>query len=324
MTEEKLLYLSRRDVEALGVGMRELIDGLEAALAEKGKGAVEMPPKPGIHPRANAFIHAMPAYLPTLDAAGMKWVSGYPANRAKGLPYISGLFILNDPETGVPRAVMDATWITANRTGAATAVAARYLAREDSASAGIIACGVEGRTNLEALACLFDLQQVKAYDIVREHAERFAEEMGEALGLEVEVVDGPRPAVEGLDLVVTSGPILKNPEPVIEPGWLKAGGFACALDFDSYWKASALAEADILATDDKDQLRYYRETGYFRHTPEPHADLGAIICGRAPGRRSEGERAICLNLGLALEDVVTAQMLYDRARRNGIGVWLEL
>lgn len=324
MTEEKLLYLSRRDVEALGVGMRELIDGLEAALAEKGKGAVEMPPKPGIHPRANAFIHAMPAYLPTLDAAGMKWVSGYPANRAKGLPYISGLFILNDPETGVPRAVMDATWITANRTGAATAVAARYLAREDSASAGIIACGVEGRTNLEALACLFDLQQVKAYDIVREHAERFAAEMGEALGLEVEVVDGPRAAVEGLDLVVTSGPILKNPEPVIEPGWLKAGGFACALDFDSYWKASALAEADILATDDKDQLRYYRETGYFRHTPEPHADLGAIICGRAPGRRSEGERAICLNLGLALEDVVTAQMLYDRARRNGIGVWLEL
>ena len=101
--------------------MPDVIAALEAMFREKGAGRVEMPPKPGIHPRADAFIHAMPAYIPALGAAGIKWVSGYPDNQANGLPYIAGLLILNDPETGVPLAVMDAPWITAQRTGAATA-----------------------------------------------------------------------------------------------------------------------------------------------------------------------------------------------------------
>ena len=90
-----------------------------------------MPPKPGVHSRPDAFIHAMPAYIPALHAIGMKWVSGYPANQARGLPYITGLLILNDDETGLPLAVMDCTWITAMRTGAATALAAKYLARPE-------------------------------------------------------------------------------------------------------------------------------------------------------------------------------------------------
>ena len=124
-----ILYLSRRDVEAIQLPMQEIIDALDEMFKEKGRGKVEMPPKPGIHTQPDAFIHAMPAYIPSLQAAGVKWVSGYPANQAKGLPYITGLLILNDPETGVPLAVMDCTWITAKRTGAATAIAAKYLAR---------------------------------------------------------------------------------------------------------------------------------------------------------------------------------------------------
>ena len=88
----------------------------------------------------DAFLHAMLAHIPSLGAAGMKWVAGFPENQAKGLPYVSGLLILNDPETGLPLAVMDCTWITAKRTGAATAVAAKHLARPDSKSAGILAC----------------------------------------------------------------------------------------------------------------------------------------------------------------------------------------
>src|SRR3970040_2286135 len=124
-----ILYLSRRDVEAVNLPMAEIIAALEAMFKEKGLGQTEMPPKPGIHTRPDAFIHAMPAYIPSLGASGVKWVSGYPDNQKKGLPYITGLLILNDPETGVPMAVMDCTWITAMRTGAATAVAAKYLAR---------------------------------------------------------------------------------------------------------------------------------------------------------------------------------------------------
>jgi ornithine cyclodeaminase/alanine dehydrogenase len=102
-----------------------------------------MPPKPGIHTQPDAFIHAMPAYIPALHSAGMKWVSGYPGNQQRGLPYISGLLILNEVETGLPYAVMDCTWITAYRTGAASALSAKYLARSDSQVAGILACGVQ-------------------------------------------------------------------------------------------------------------------------------------------------------------------------------------
>ena len=127
MSEHKILYLSRADVEATGVSMADIINALESAFRELGEGRVEMPPKPGVHSQPDAFIHAMPAYIPALQAIGVKWVSGYPENYKRGLPYITGLLILNDVETGMPLAVMDCTWITAKRTGAATAVAARYL-----------------------------------------------------------------------------------------------------------------------------------------------------------------------------------------------------
>jgi ornithine cyclodeaminase/alanine dehydrogenase-like protein (mu-crystallin family) len=285
---------------------------------------VEMPPKPGIHPRQDAFIHAMPAHIPSAGAAGVKWVSGYPQNRDKGLPYISGLLVLNDPATGIPLAVMDATWITAMRTGAATAVAAKYLARKESHSVGIIACGVQGRSNLEALSCIFDLQHVRAFDIAPEVANRYAAEMEQRFGLEVEVVSDPKAAVADSDLVVTSGPILKQPRPVIEAGWLSPGAFGCALDFDSYWQGSALREADKLATDDVTQLSYYRKAGYFQDTPEPYADLGEITTGRRPGRESAEERTLCVNLGLALEDMATAIRVLQRARELGIGTELPL
>src|SRR5574341_2260051 len=151
MDTSQFLYLSRESVEQVDLDMATIIQLLERAFQEKGAGRVEMPPKPGIHTQPDAFIHAMPAYIPALRSAGIKWVSGYPANQGRGLPYITGLLVLNDVDTGIPLAVMDCSWITAYRTGAATALAARYLARPDSQIAGILACGVQGRTNLEAL-----------------------------------------------------------------------------------------------------------------------------------------------------------------------------
>jgi ornithine cyclodeaminase/alanine dehydrogenase len=304
--------------------MTEIIYALEQMFREKGAGRVEMPPKRGIHPRPDAFLHAMPAYLPRVGASGLKWVAGYPKNQEKGLPYVSGLLILNDPETGLPIAVMDCTWITAMRTGAATAVAAKYLARRQSARVGIVACGVQGRSNLEALSCSFELKGVKAYDIVPEIAARFADEMSKRIGVPVEPVTSAEAAVREMDLIVTSGPILKEPRPAIEPGWLARGAFACPLDFDSYWQGDALRQIDKLATDDVAQMRYYREEGYFRDTPEPYADLGEIVTGTKPGRESEEERTVCMNLGLALDDMATAALVYDRAIQKGIGAELLL
>jgi len=240
MSTHELLYLSMQDVQTVDLPMMEIIDALEVMFREKGQGRVEMPPKPGIHTRPDAFIHAMPAYIPKLESAGIKWVSGYPANQSKGLPYISGLLILNDPDTGLPLAVMDASWITAMRTGAATAVAAKYLARPQSSSVGIIACGVQGRSNLEALACLFNIDTVMAFDVYPQVAEKYAAEMRAKLGIPIEVVATAKAAVRDMDIVVTSGPILKSPNPVIPADWLKPGGFASPVDFDSYWPGKDL------------------------------------------------------------------------------------
>ena len=321
----ELLYLSSEDVARVGLPIAEVIATVEAAFREKGEGRAEMPPKPGIHPMPDAFIHAMPAYLSGMGAAGMKWVSGFPENKKRGLPYISGLLILNDPDTGLPTCVMDAAWVTAKRTAAATAVAAKYLARKESSVFGMLGCGVQGRTNLEAVNSAFGgLERVLAYDIDKDVAGRYANDMKITYGLDVEAVAEPRKAVEGSDIVVTAGPILKHPQPVIDAGWLKEGGFACPLDFDSYWKTEAMNAVDKFCTDDIGQLRYYQTVGYFSGIPEIHADLSEVVLGRKPGRESAEERTMSMNLGVAIEDMATAKLVYEGAKKKNIGTWLPL
>ncbi len=324
MSEQRVLYLSRADVEAANLPMATIIALLEQAFREKGHGRVEMPPKPGIHTMPDAFIHAMPAYIPSMKSAGIKWVSGYPANYERGLPYISGLLILNDAETGIPYSVMDCTWITAFRTGAATALSAKYLARPESEVVGILACGVQGRTNLEALACLFKIRKVFAYDILPVVQERYIRGMSRKLGLEIVGVNDPKKAVAESDIVVTSGPILKHPKPLIDKDWLRRGTFASAVDFDSYFTGAAMAQMDRVSTDDHAQFQYYRSVGYFRQTPDPYADLGEIITGLKPGRQSSDERTMAINLGLALDDMAVAPAICRIAREKGLGTSLPL
>jgi ornithine cyclodeaminase/alanine dehydrogenase len=319
-----LLYLSRADVERVALDMPAIIGLLESAFREKGEGRVELPPKPGIHPKGDAFIHAMPACIPGLKSAGIKWVSGFPDNAKRGLPYISGLIILNDIETGLPYAVMDASWITAHRTGAASALSAKFLARADSEALGILACGVQGRTHLLAMMATFPIKRVLAFDIDPEIQRLFIDEMSGRTGVEIIGVGHPRKAVAESDIVVTSGPILKHPRPTVEKGWLRPGAFASAVDYDSYWMPEALAEMDKLATDDLPQFRYVRSTGYFQRTPEPYADLGEIVVGKKPGRQRADERTMAMNLGLALDDLAVAPEIYRRAKDRGIGTWLPL
>ncbi len=319
-----MLYLSRADVEAVGLDMATIIARLELAFREKGEGRVEVPPKPGIHTQPDAFIHAMPAYIPAMQAAGIKWVSGYPENYRRNLPYISGLLILNDTETGLPLAVMDCTWITAMRTAAASALAAKYLARQDSEVLGVLGCGVQGRTHLEALRVVLPIRRVYAYDIRPEVQQAYVAEMSAEFGVEVIEVEGPRQAVVGCDAVVTAGPILKHPSPAIEPDWLAEGAFASPVDFDSYWQPAALAQVDKYATDDHQQYAYYRSVGYFQQAPTPYADLGELVTGRKPGRENIHERTMAMNLGLALEDMATAVEIYRLAVERDVGTWVPL
>ncbi len=324
MTNDQILYLSQADVTKVNLDMATVIKLLETAFREKGAGKVEMPPKPGIHTMPDAFIHAMPAFIPSLNSAGIKWVSGYPGNQKRGLPYITGLLILNDVETGIPYSVMDCAWITAYRTGAASALAARYLARPESKVAGILACGVQGRTNLEALKVLFPIDKVYAYDIHTERVKEYVKEMSAKLGLEIIEVKEPKQAVVESELVVTSGPILKHPTPAIQKDWLQPGAFGSAVDFDSYWSAGALAQMNRISTDDHAQFEYYKSVGYFQTTPTPYADLGEIVAGLKPGRQSANERTLAMNLGLAMDDMAVAPEIYRRAKAMRIGTWLTL
>jgi ornithine cyclodeaminase/alanine dehydrogenase len=320
-----MLYLSQTDINNLNLSMAEIINQLEVAFMEKAEGRVEMPPKPGIHPGdADNFIHAMPAYIPAMKSAGVKWVSGFPLNTLKGLPYISGLLILNDPETGLPISVMDCVWITAKRTGAATAIAAKHLARPDSSVVGILGCGVQGRSNIEALSVDFPLKQVMAYDKVPDRSAEYALEIEERFGLEVTPVDKPKDAVRGSDIVVTAGPILKRPHATIQKGWMEEGAFASLVDFDSYWHADAMKESDKFCTDDVPQLRHYQEVGYFQDIPPVHAELGELVAEHKQGRETNEERTMACNLGLAMDDMAVAPLIYERSIEKGLGTWLRL
>jgi ornithine cyclodeaminase/alanine dehydrogenase-like protein (mu-crystallin family) len=325
MPENKMLYLSQADVVAVGISMSEIIAALETAFRAKGEGRTEMPPKPGVHPGGgNNFIHAMPAYIQDLKSAGLKWVSGYPENYKRGLPYITGLLIYNDVENGLPLAVMDCVWITAKRTGAASAVAARRLARPESSVMGILGCGVQGQSHAEAFTEIFPLKKILAYDTDADSARRYAAAMSRQLKVEVVAVKTPREAVSGCDIVATAGPILKVPHATIQADWLDEGAFASLVDYDSYWSREALAQAAKFCTDDIPQLKLYQSMGYFQNIPPIHADLGELVTGKKKGRENSKERTMTANLGLAIDDMAVAPLIFARSKEKGIGTWLPL
>ncbi|HCY86348.1 MAG TPA: hypothetical protein DHV36_14530 [Desulfobacteraceae bacterium] len=323
---EQILYLSQKDVADAGLTMDRIIDTVEKGFVEMGNGRVEMPPKPGVHPgEGDNFIHAMPAYIPAMKSCGVKWVSGYPGNPEKGLPYINGLLIYNDPDTGMPLSVMDCTWITAMRTAAASAVSAKYLARPESATIGILACGVQGHTNLEAMNVLFPLKKVLAFDTKKDQADALAEYGQKTLGLDVEIVSDPRSAVTGCDIVVTSGPILKVPHATIKKDWVDEGSFVSCVDFDSFFSRNALAQADKWTTDNLAQYNHYKDhVGFFIDCPDIYAELGELVTGRKKGRETQTERTFAANLGLAMEDMAVCPLIFDLAKDKHLGTWLAL
>ena len=210
------------------------------------------------------------------------------------------------------------------RTAAASAVAAKRLARPESTKLGILGCGVQGISNTEALNVPFSIEEVFAYDIIPEAIEKFSQKIQEKLGLKVTPVRSPQEAVTGCDLIVTAGPILKEPHKTIKAGWLDEGAYASLVDFDSYWEPAALKEVDKFCTDDMKQFEYYKSAGYFQDVPPIHADLGELVAGLKPGRESAKERTIACNLGLALDDMAVAPTIYHRAAEMGIGTWLFL
>ena len=324
----ELLYLSRVDVEGLHLSMREVLRAVDEGFAAKGRGLTEMPPKPGIHTRPDCFIHAMPAYVQKPEVAGLKWVSGYPPNPARGLPYITGLLILNDPETGVPLAVMDCAWITAMRTGASAGISARYLARTDSEAAAFVGCGVQARPSLAALVeTLPALTAVRCYDLLPAATAAFIAEMSaEFPALRFTACESAAAAVREADVVVTAIPIVTAPAPELDAADLREGALAVSLDYDSAWTSAAMRGCDKFCADDVPQLLATRDHGvYFGGIPDAiHADLGELAAGLKPGREHAAERIFSMNMGIAVDDMVTAKALYGLAEERGAGTRLPL
>lgn len=314
-----LLYLSAADVASAAPPPAEIINLVALALTEKANDRVHMPPKPTIHPYPGTLLQAMPAWVEAAHAGGVKWVSAFPENKTRGLPSVSGLIILNDPETGLPEAILDAAWITAARTGAVTAVAARALARPGSRTAGVLGAGVQARANMAALKQVLPrLERVLVYTPSAEGVEAFRQEMG-ACGLKAQAVASPELALREADVVVTATPWPRaSGEPPISPDWLRPGVFASVVDLDASWPAAAVAHFDRRFTDDLPTMAVAREKGTFRAWPEPE-DLGRVIAGLRPGRQRDEERLVAIILGLGIYDVVVARRVVDEARKRGIG-----
>ena len=312
-----MLYLSQEDILDLDIPLGEVIGLVEKGLFEHGKGRVENPPKPGIHSKPDSFIHAMPAYFRGLGIGGLKWVSGYPSNRALGLPQILGVMIVNDMETGVPLAVMDCRWITAVRTAAVTAVTAKFCARKDSETLGIVGCGVQGRMNLLALKEVVpSIERVKIYDIRKEAMERYESDLSGKAGVDITICDGVEPVARGSDILLTATQRLK--EPLIRDEWFEAGCLGFGLEASRAWHGDTILNVDKFITDSWEQTVHFEEQGAFPDgLPELYAELGEVACGAKPGRESDEERILAINIGLALEDVIVANRIYEVARERG-------
>jgi ornithine cyclodeaminase/alanine dehydrogenase-like protein (mu-crystallin family) len=144
------------------------------------------------------------------------------------------------------------------------------------------------------------------------------------LDIDVEIAKTPKAAVSGSDIIVTAGPILKNPHATIQAGWMDNGAFASLVDFDSYWHPRAMMETDKFCTDDTPQMIHYKEMGYFQEIPPVHADLGELVAGKKQGREFSDEKTMTANLGLAIDDMAVAPLIFERAKQKKIGTWLPL
>jgi ornithine cyclodeaminase/alanine dehydrogenase-like protein (mu-crystallin family) len=304
-----LLYLSREEVAGLLPSVSEQLDLVDRTYRALAAGRVELPPKPGVHPRPDSFFHAMPAYLRDEDVVALKWVAGYPANKRLGLPYITGLVVLNDAETGLPLAVMDGAEITAARTAAASGVCVRRFAPDGWREAAVLGCGEQGRFHARLLTALNPRVRIRAYD---PHPERI-----EAMPGPVEAAAGPREAVEGADVVVTAGPIVEEPESPLGPDWLGQRWLALPIDFDFYFGAAAVAAADLFLADDVAQFEYHRGLGHFRDWPEPAGSVGEGLTGDG-----SPARVVCCNLGIGALDAAFAARVLAAAGGQGIGTTL--
>ncbi len=321
-----LLWFSESDVRSL-LTVREAIPLVEAAFAAVGRGEAQMPPKLYLDFKEfGGDLRAMPAYLPKTASgkpfAGVKVVNSHPKNPERGLPTVAAVFVLNDPVTGMPLALMAAGALTDLRTGAAGAVAARRMARPESKTVGLVGCGRQAATQLEALRTVFKIEEVRVAGKSRAEAETFCREREG---------QGPRfipcdiEAACGSDIVVTTTP---GRTPVVKTSWVKPGTHINAIGADAPGKqeveGSLLGCARVIV-DRKEQAFHSGEVNVPLATGalspgDVAGELGDVIVGKMPGRTSPKEITLFDSTGLAVQDVAAAAAVYEKAFKTGRGL----
>ena len=333
----QFVYLDQQDVIDAGVlDMSKAMERLEVALSLMERREVVDPPKSVLRwsedPDQEAVrgrVNFLAAYIGgDIDALGMKWIGSFPTNREKGLPRASALIILNDPTTGFPIALLEGSLISAVRTGAITGIAAKYLARADTSSVGIIGTGVQSRTQLLALcAVLGDIQEVRVWNRTRERAEQFAAQMSDRTGKRITVVDSAEMAVRGTDLALVA---TTAQEPLMLGAWLAPGmlsvqfsGHEC--DFDTVLRAQKIV------CDDWETVKHrgittpavMHKLGKLEDS-RIHANLGEIVTGQKAGRENRDEHIHFAAIGLGVSDVALASLVLENAVARGLGTPLSL
>jgi len=330
----EFIYLKQEDVIAAGgLDMRLALADIELAFRMHGQDEIIQPSKTVIEFPDQQSGHrryltvSMPAYLGgQINRAGIKWAAESADNARRGdLPYGMDLIILHDLERAHPVAMMDGTLITAIRTGAAAGVAAKYLARPDSKIAAFVGAGVIGRTTLEAIGLSVPgLNEFRIFDLKTEKSRSIAEEFSDRW--QIRVVDSVQEAVDGADVIAT---MTTTRQPFIKATWLKDGCFVAAMGKNEF-EEKALLDASLLVVDEWEQFKHYKpsllaqmyQAGRLRDGDV--LNLREIILNRAPGRTAATDRIHFLSFGLACEDLVVAERVYQTATSMGLGQSLSL
>jgi len=326
----KMRILSAEDVRQ-ALTMVDAIEAMKEAFAQLSTGKADMPVRASLEvPRHKGLALFMPAYLSTDDAMAIKIASVFNDNPAKGLPLIHALIVVLDAATGKPLAVMDGAYLTAFRTGAASGAATDVIARVDSRKVSVFGAGVQGRTQLEAVCTVRDIQEAWIYDIVPEQAHRFASEMGQDLSLKIHVADDVREAVQGSDIICTA---TTSSTPVFQDNDVKKGTHINAVG--AYMPEMQEIPSETVARskvviDDKEaslaeagDLLIPIEQGIINED-QIYAELGEIIAGIKPGRESQEEITLFKSVGVAVQDVAAANLVLKAAEDMNLGVEFEL
>jgi len=317
----KLTLLSGEEIQGL-LGMGETLEAVERAFKLQAQGKAIMPPKLYLDlPEYKGDFRAMPAYID--GSAGIKWVSCYPYNSRHNLPLVVATIVLCDPDTGCPLAVMDGTYITCMRTGAAGGVAVKFLARQDSSVIGMIGAGIQARTQLIAInEVLPKIEEVKVFDLDQAASGRCAKEMGAKLGINVHPVRTIDEATE-VDILVTTTPSTK---PIVGRKHIRPGTHINAIGADAAGKqeleANILRDAKVII-DDISQASHSGEINVplsqgLLKAEEIYGTLGEVVSGMKKGREDDKEITIFDSTGLAVQDIICAKLVYNKAKEKGL------